>query len=191
MTARRDEINRVDPFGLTPLAWAIVYHRKEYAETLMKYGADPSGSPCQGLSAQTSPIQLARALRWREMIDAMRPHMTNASLTALRDPPKLRWKVGTYELNRRIELARTEHYADKLSGGVLIARISVDASGNPIGCNLNPGSGSDPFDRTVCSHALLVTKWFAAKDEYGEPVAGEGSIRILMPKVNTQDTKYQ
>lgn len=169
-------INRADAFGLTPLAWAVIYQRGDHANALLEHGAAPSGSACQRLSP-TAPIQFARALQWRKMIDQMRPYM-NASDAALSDPPVLLQKPPYSELARGIEQSRKRH-AGKLASDVSVkAKVSIDARGKAHGCKLESKTGIRPFDHEICSQILTTTRWKAARGKYGEPVAGDGIIRL-------------
>jgi hypothetical protein len=171
-------VNRADAFGLTPLAWAVVYHRGDHARALLKHGAAPSGSPCQRLSTPTSPMQFARALQWREMIDQMRPHMKNAPYVVLHDPPMLLSKPPLHELSRGIEQSQ-KRYAGKLASETPVtAKVSLDQKGKALDCKLDPKTGIKAFDQEICSQVLTTTRWKAARGEYGEPVAGEGIIRL-------------
>ncbi len=170
-------INLADPFGFTPLAWAVVYRRPEHAAVLLKYGADPAGSSCQGELNTTSPIQLARRMEWREMIDRFRPHLRTALFPALLDPPVLVPDAAS-ELSRILEPKRRRH-PEKLPRAISIrAKVAIDAAGNPQGCNLEAGSGVSAFDEEICAAVLDVTRWEPARGVYGNPEAGVGELRL-------------
>lgn len=170
-------INRSDPFGFTPLAWAVVYRRPDHAAVLLRYGADPAGSSCQGELNTTSPIQLARRMEWREMIDRLRPHLRTELSPALHDPPVLVPDAAS-ELSRILEPKRRRH-AERLPSAISIrAKVAIDADGNPQGCNLEAGSGVSAFDEEICAAVLDVARWEPARGVYGNPEAGVGELRL-------------
>ncbi|MEJ2459128.1 MAG: ankyrin repeat domain-containing protein [Novosphingobium sp.] len=75
---RRDkqDVNAPDMFGMTPLAWAIAYHRWPAAEALLRADASPTGASCQTAIDRESPLQVARIMRWSAMIRRLRPLVT-------------------------------------------------------------------------------------------------------------------
>ncbi|MBU1825956.1 MAG: ankyrin repeat domain-containing protein, partial [Alphaproteobacteria bacterium] len=171
-------INRTDAFGLTPLAWAVIYRRGDHAAALLKHGASPSGSSCQRLASPTSPMQFARALQWRKMIDQMRPYITKTPNVVLHDPPTLLSKPSYYELTRSIEFSRKRHAGKLENDASVIAKVSVDANGKAHDCELESKTGIKPLDHDICAQVLTGARWKAARGEYGEPVAGDGIIRL-------------
>jgi len=165
-------INRPDPFGLTPLGWAVLYKRAEQVKTLIRYGASPVGAPCLGASQSYSPIQLARILRQRNIIEQMLPLMAPEAKQHLHDDPKhgplprnsfdfIKNYEGRLGSRRRIEIL-----------------VNIDARGRPTECNLEPKTGIDELDRELCSVGLNKALWEPARDEFGEAMAGVGSLIV-------------
>ncbi|HEX8238343.1 MAG TPA: hypothetical protein VF574_01230 [Allosphingosinicella sp.] len=53
-------VDRADPYGLTPLAWAVIRHRPDVADRLMAAGASPVGADdCEAPDRPQSPLRLA------------------------------------------------------------------------------------------------------------------------------------
>lgn len=57
--ADRDRIDRPDPYGMTPLAWAVQRRRADIAARLLAAGANPIGAECDAPDRAESPLRLA------------------------------------------------------------------------------------------------------------------------------------
>lgn len=77
-------IDRADPWGLTPLAWAVIRRRPEVAARLLAAGASPIGAGCDEPGRPESPLRLA--LRTGQEALARRM-MTPAAMKRLRPWP--------------------------------------------------------------------------------------------------------
>lgn len=183
-TAAKGGVNRADDFGLTPLAWAIVYRRMDHARALLKHGASPSGAACRPADDPLSPLQLARTMRWKPMILELQPYLA-AKAQRLSDPPRLikmempeDERTALMEVYARHRAALPETYDAK-------AIVTVDRNGRGTGCKLQNPAGLADFDKRTCDLARTASRWEPARDEFGEAVAGAGIVPMrLRPEEN-------
>jgi hypothetical protein len=69
--ARPRDIDLADPYGMTPLAWAVSYRQPAAALWLVQHGATISGSDCNALDVPTSPLRLALETGQTELAEAL------------------------------------------------------------------------------------------------------------------------
>lgn len=169
----RATLNHADFFGLTPLAWAVVYRRRKHALSLLQLGANPEATDA------TSPLQIARAMRWREMIEHMKPFMRKGA-RSIYDPPILVRKSNGTSPSQPFKVL-VERYQGRLSKPTKVKIIiDVSASGKATNCKLIPTTGIAALDRDVCSIAIENTNWTPARGEFGEPVSGRAVVRMVL-----------
>lgn len=167
----RQDVNAPDLFGLTPLAWAVAYHRWPAAEALLEARASPIGATCQSAIDRESPMQVARVMRWGPMIRRMRPLVTEEEFAALRQKP--RWTDASLsEFNHALTELK-ERYETMLRGQRFTRHdlnFEVDARGNTTACAMDPASSSPTFDKELCGLAVEIVRWTPARDAFGTRV---------------------
>ena len=173
------DVNAPDMFGMTPLAWAIAYHRWPAAEALLKAKASPTGAVCQTAIDRESPLQVARIMRWYAMIRRLRPLVTEDEFANLRQKP--RWDdTSLSELNQALTELK-ERY-DKVLRQRPFSRhdllFEVDAKGNSTACSLEPGSNSPEFDKELCDLAVDIVHWAPARDAFGTAVPESAKLVV-------------
>lgn len=156
-------LNRADDFGMTPLAWAIVYRREAHIARLLEAGADPAGAACSDMSYARSPMQLARTLQWRSLILKMRPMVPAARAERLFDKP-VRDPAHSPDFT---------DLGDLLAGKRIVVTLSVNAQGRAVSCTTTRSSGDLSVDRRMCAVFVQRTRWLPARGEFGEPVAAD------------------
>lgn len=175
----RQKINAPDMFGMTPLAWAIDYHRWPAAEALLAAKADPLGATCQSAIDRESPLQVARIMRWSGMIRRLRPLVTEDQFANLRQKP--RWDDESLtELNQALTQLK-ERYdpilrKEPFSRHDLV--FQVDAKGNSTSCTLDPASSSPEFDKELCDLAVDIVQWAPARDAFGVTVPETAKLKV-------------
>jgi protein TonB len=120
------------------------------------------------IAMATAPIQIARAIRWRNVIDRMLPLVPSARAEPLFDEPKH-------------DPAHRPNYDDvrgPLRGTSVSLKLQVNASGRATGCTVARSSGNDRVDAQVCTAFIQRSRWLPARDRYGNPVAGEVTTRL-------------
>ena len=80
LASGRGAIDAADPWGLSPLAWAVIRHRSDAAAQLLAAGADPLGPGCQ-VDAAESPLRLALQTGQEALARAMLTPAVRARLT--------------------------------------------------------------------------------------------------------------
>lgn len=178
---RRDkqDVNAPDLFGMTPLAWAIAYHRWPAAEALLNAKASPTGAVCQTAIDRESPLQIARIMRWYGMIRRLRPLVTEEEFASLRQKP--RWDDQSLsEFNHGLT-ALKERYRDDLRR-IPFSRhdlsFDVDRRGNTTSCALKPASDLPAFDKELCDLALEIVRWAPARDAFGTTVPESAKLVV-------------
>jgi hypothetical protein len=175
----KQDVNAPDMFGLTPLAWAVAYHRWPAAEALLEAKASPTGAVCQSTIDRESPLQVARIMRWYAMIRRMRPLVSEDEFAALRQKP--RWDDASLsefnhaltELKERYRrILRRQDFArhDLL--------FQVDEQGNTTECRMEPASVSPGFDKELCGLAVEIVRWTPARDAFGTRVAESAKLLV-------------
>lgn len=175
----RQNVNTPDLFGLTPLAWAVAYHRWPAAEALLRAKASPTGATCQSVIDRESPLQVARIMRWYGMIRRMRPLVTEDEFAALRQKP--RWDDASLsEFNHALTELKERYRAilrrQNFSRHDLL--FQVDEQGNTTECRMEPASVSPGFDKELCGLAVEIVRWTPARDAFGTRVPE--SARLLV-----------
>ncbi|EIZ80853.1 hypothetical protein WSK_0535 [Novosphingobium sp. Rr 2-17] len=167
----KQDVNAPDLFGLTPLAWAIAYHRWPAAQALLRAKASPIGAACQSAIDRESPLQVARVMRWNGVIRAMRPLVTEEQFASLRQKP--RWQDASLnEFNHAFSELK-ERYEDELSRQRFAKHemnFDVDTDGAITSCRMDPGSESPAFDKELCGLAVEIVRWTPARDAFGTRV---------------------
>lgn len=167
----KQDVNASDLFGLTPLAWAIAYHRWPAAQALLKAKASPTGAKCQSAIDRESPLQVARVMRWYGVIRAMRPLVTEEEFASLRQKP--RWQDASLnEFNHAFSELK-ERYQAELRRQPFARHdmnFEVDEHGTTTSCSLDPGSSSPAFDKELCGLAVEIVHWTPARDAFGTRV---------------------
>lgn len=175
----KQDVNAPDMFGLTPLAWAVAYHRWPAAEALLQAKASPTGAVCQSVIDRESPLQVARIMRWYAMIRLMRPLVTEDEFASLRQKP--RWDDASLsefnhaltELKERYQriLKRQDFARHDLN-------FQVDEQGNTTECKMDPASVSPGFDKELCGLAVEIVRWTPARDAFGTRVPESAKLLV-------------
>ncbi|MFC6621124.1 ankyrin repeat domain-containing protein [Novosphingobium panipatense] len=172
-------LDRPDLFGLTPLAWAVAYHRWPAAQALLRAKASPTGGTCQTTIDRQSPLQIARIMRWYGVIRAMRPLVTEEEFASLRQKP--RWDdASLIEFNHALTELK-ERYRTVLRGQRFSRHdlnFQVDEKGNTLECVMEPASGSPAFDRELCGLAVEIVRWAPARDAFGTRVPETAKLLV-------------
>ncbi|MCJ2185464.1 ankyrin repeat domain-containing protein [Novosphingobium beihaiensis] len=175
----KQDVDAPDMFGMTPLAWAISYHRWPAAEALLRAKASPTGAACQTAIDRESPLQVARIMRWPAMIRRLRPLVTEEEFANLRQKP--RWDdTSLSELNHALAELK-ERYNKVLSQRPFsrhLVLFDVDAKGNSTSCTMKPGSNSPEFDKELCDLAIDIVHWAPARDAFGTPVPESAKLVV-------------
>lgn len=176
-------LDKPDMFGLTPLAWAVAYHRWPAAEVLIDAGAKPTGSKCQTVIDRSSPLQIARIMRWSGMIERLRPLVTEEEFASLRQNPRYDDK-SLVDFNRAFSEIRQRYdpvlRQRKFSRHEML--FEIDAKGNALSCNVTPGTNSPDFDKELCEVAIKVVRWTPARDAFAVTVPGDAKLVIGVGK---------
>lgn len=175
----KQNVNGTDMFGMTPLAWAIAYHRWPAAEALLQAKASPTGGACETAIDRESPLQVARIMRWYGMIRRLRPLVTEDEFANLRQKP--RWDdTSVSELNHALTELK-ERY-DKVLRKQPFSRhdllFDVDTKGNSTSCSLQPASNSPQFDKELCDLAIDIVHWAPARDAFGTTVPESAKLVV-------------
>jgi hypothetical protein len=172
-------LDRTDLFGLTPLAWAVAYHRWPAAEALLRAKANPTGATCQTTIDRQSPLQIARIMRWYAMIRLMRPLVSEEQFASLRQKP--RWDdASLIEFNHALSELK-ERYETQLRGQPFARHdlnFQVDKDGNTTQCTMDPGSRSPAFDKELCGLAVEIVGWTPARDAFGTRVPETAKLLV-------------
>lgn len=174
-------IDSPDLFGMTPLAWAMAYHRDAAVRFLLSRRASPSGAQCQALVDRDSPMQIARSAGWVVMVRKMKPMVSEEDYAALAEEPKL--ADGSKadfnsELGKLGERYGTIFNKDEMTRHALT--FKVDAGGKMTSCEFAPKTVSPEFDADICKLGRDVLDWQPGRDSEGRPVAGEGKVMIRL-----------
>ncbi|WP_395390943.1 hypothetical protein WBP07_10280 [Novosphingobium sp. BL-8A] len=174
-------IDAPDLFGMTPLAWAMAYHRDEAVRFLLSRHASPSGAQCQALVDRDSPMQIARASGWVGMVQRMKPMVSEDDYAALAEEPKL--ADGSKadfnsELGKLGERYGTIFHKDEMTRHALT--FKVDAHGKMTSCEFAPKTISPEFDADICKLGRDVLEWQPGRDSEGRPLGGEGKVMIRL-----------
>ncbi|MFC0204142.1 ankyrin repeat domain-containing protein [Novosphingobium soli] len=172
-------VDRTDMFGLTPLAWAVAYHRWPAAEALLRAKANPTGATCQTTIDRQSPLQIARIMRWYAMIRRMRPLVSEEEFASLRQKPRwddaslIEFNHALTELKERYErvLRRQAFRRHDLD-------FQVDEQGNTTECTMEPASVSPAFDKELCGLAVEIVRWTPARDAFGTRVPESAKLLV-------------
>lgn len=172
-------VNAPDMFGMTPLAWAIAYHRWPAAEALLRAKASPIGAVCQTAIDRESPLQVARIMRWYGMIRRLRPLVTEEEFANLRQKP--RWDDKSLsEFNHALTELK-ERYGKELRGRTFSRHdllFDIDARGTSKSCRLTPASGLPAFDKELCDLAVDIVHWAPARDAFGTTVPESAKLVV-------------
>lgn len=175
----KQKVNTPDMFDMTPLAWAIAYHRWPAAEALLQAKASPTGAVCQTAIDRESPLQVARIMRWYGMIRRLRPLVTEEEFAYLRQKP--RWDdKSLWEFNHALTELK-ERYGKELHQRSFTAHdlvFEVDAKGNSTSCTLKPESDLPNFDKELCDLALDIVQWAPARDAFGTRVPESAKLVV-------------
>lgn len=175
----RQDVNAADMFGMTPLAWAVAYHRWPAAEALLDAKASPIGAACQTVADRESPLQVARIMRWDGMIRRLRPLVTEDEFASLRQKP--RWEdASLIEFNQALTELK-ERYARQLRQQNFTRHdllFQVDAKGNSTACTLEPASNLPEFDKELCGLAIDIVRWAPARDAFGTTVPESAKLVV-------------
>jgi len=173
------KVDEPDLFGLTPLAWAVAYHRWPAAEALLRAKASPIGAACQSAIDRESPLQVARVMRWYAMIRRMRPLVTEEEFASLRQKP--RWTDASLsefnhaltELKERYEATLRQQRFTRHD-----LNFEVDERGNTTSCTMDPASISPGFDKELCGLAMEIVRWTPARDAFGTRVPESAKLLV-------------
>lgn len=174
-------IDSPDLFGMTSLAWAIAYHRDGAARFLLARQASPSGAQCQALMDRDSPMQIARAQGWLQMVLKMKALVPEADYARLAEEPAL---PDGNKAQFNAELAKlgdrygTIFNKDELTRHEL--KFTVNAGGRVTSCSFEPKTVSPEFDADICRLGAEVFKWKPARDAEGRSIPGNGKLMIRL-----------
>ncbi|MEE4453712.1 ankyrin repeat domain-containing protein [Novosphingobium resinovorum] len=172
-------IDKPDLFGLTPLAWAVAYHRWPAAQALLRAKANPIGGTCQTTIDRQSPLQIARVMRWYGVIRAMRPLVTDEQFASLRQKP--RWDdASLVEFNHALTELKERYDAvlRRQPFGRHDLNFQVDEQGNTTECTMDPASGAPAFDKELCGLAVEIVRWAPARDAFGTRVPESAKLLV-------------
>lgn len=172
-------LNSTDMFGLTPLAWAVAYHRWPAAEALLRAKASPTGGTCQTTIDRQSPLQIARIMRWYAVIRRMRPLVTEEQFASLRQKP--RWDdASLIEFNHALTELKERYEAPlrKIPFARHDLNFSVDEQGQTTECTMAPASGVPAFDKELCGLAMEIVHWAPARDAFGTRVPESARLMV-------------
>jgi len=179
LTRDKQDVNAADMFGMTPLAWAIAYHRWPAAEALLAAKATPTGASCQTSIDRQSPLQVARIMRWDGMIRRLRPLVTEDEFASLRQKPK--WDdESLIEFNHALTELK-DRFAVTLRSQPFTRHdliFEIDRKGNTINCTIEPASPSAEFDKELCDIATDVVRWAPARDAFGTTVPESAKLVV-------------
>lgn len=175
----KQDVDAPDLFGLTPLAWAVAYHRWPAAEALLAAKANPKGAACQSLIDRESPMQVARVMRWYGVIRRMRSLVSEEEFAGLRQKPRwddaslIEFNHALTELKERYEtiLRRQDFARHDLD-------FQVDERGNTTACTMAPASVSPGFDKELCGLAVEIVRWTPARDAFGTRVPETAKLLV-------------
>ncbi|SFG10450.1 hypothetical protein SAMN05518801_107142 [Novosphingobium sp. CF614] len=175
----KQDVNMPDMFGMTPLAWAIAYHRWPAAEALLRARANPTGGTCQTAIDREAPLQVARIMRWYGMIRRLRPLVTEEEFASLRQKP--RWDdASLIEFNHALTELMDRY--DKALRRQSFSRhdlvFDIDAKGNSTSCSLEPASDLPDFDKELCDLAVDIVRWAPARDAFGTTVRESAKLVV-------------
>ena len=178
---RRDhqDVNAPDMFGMTPLAWAIAYHRWPAAEALLRADANPTGAACQTAIDRESPLQVARIMRWSGMIRRLRPLVTEEQFASLRQNPSWDDK-SLQELNHALTELK-ERYAEQLRRQNFSRHnvlFEIDEKGNSVSCKLEPEAKIPEFGEELCGLAVDIVQWAPTRDAFGVTVPESAKLLV-------------
>lgn len=175
----KQPVNAPDMFGMTPLAWAISYHRWPAAEALLHAKASPTGAACQTAIDRESPLQVARIMRWDGMIRRLRPLVTEEEFANLRQKP--RWDdTSLSEFNHALTELK-ERYGKELRKRPFARHdlvFEIDAKGNSLSCTIEPASDMPAFDEELCDLAVDIVRWAPARDAFGTTVPESAKLVV-------------
>lgn len=175
--ARPQDIDKPDMFGLTPLAWAIAYQRWRTADVLIEAGASPTGARCQTAIDRQSPLQVARLMRWTDMIGRLRSYVSEEEFASLRQNPRYD-DASLADFNRAF--FQIKHRYDPILRQRRFSRyelqFTIDEAGNSTSCELVPASNSAEFDAELCEVAMKVVRWTPARDAFATTVSGDAKL---------------
>lgn len=175
-----DTIDKPDIFGMTPLAWAVAYRRLDAVEMLLRAKASPGGPQCQTVVDMRSPMQVARHMQWKRMVQRFLPLVSEADRKSLEQktaaiPGSLtEFNKVLIELNQRYEETLGESGPSRHS-----MLLEVDEKGNTTSCKLEPATSVPRFDAELCANAVLTLKWNPARNINGKAVKGETAISLV------------
>ncbi|MBT0666884.1 ankyrin repeat domain-containing protein [Novosphingobium profundi] len=171
------DIDKPDMFGLTPLAWAIAYQRWRTADVLIEAGASPTGAGCQSAIDRQSPLQVARLMRWSDMLLRLRPYVSEDQFASLRQNPRYddtslaAFNRAFFEIRQRYDpILRQRKFAR------YEMRFTIDEKGNSTSCEVVPASNSPAFDGELCEVAMKVVRWTPSRDAFGTTVPGDAKL---------------
>ncbi|GFE76411.1 hypothetical protein [Novosphingobium sp. TCA1] len=174
-------IDSPDLFGMTPLAWAIAYHRDAAARYLLSQHASPSGAQCQALVDRDSPMQIARARSWIAMVLRMKALVPEQDYAALAEDPALpdgNKAAFNGELRKLGERYGDIFNKDSMTRHEL--KFSLDPKGQIKHCAFEPKTVSAEFDKDICKLGQEQLKWNPARDPEGRTVSGEAKLVIRL-----------
>jgi hypothetical protein len=144
---------------------------------LLQAGANPVGADCSRADSPLAPVRIARESGWREMIETMLANMERREVARLYEPPQR----GPVPPEARNTLERlVERYRDRLEPGrtQIVATVEVDAAGTSRSCELKEATGVAEIDDELCRLIDPTHRWSAARNAFGERVAGEGTVKV-------------
>ncbi len=175
--AQPQDIDKPDMFGLTPLAWAIAYQRWRSADVLIAAGASPTGAACQTAIDRESPLQVARLMRWSDMLLRLKPLVSEEQFANLRQNPRYD-DASLADFNRAFAQIRQRYdpILRKMPFSRHELRFTIDEKGNSTSCEQVPASNSPAFDREICEVAIKVVRWTPARDAFATTVPGDAKL---------------
>lgn len=174
-------IDSPDLFGMTPLAWAVAYHRDAAVRFLLSRDASPSGAQCQALVDRDSPMQIARAQPWLAMVLRMKALVSEQDYARLAEDPAL---LDGSKAAFNAELAKLgDRYGTIFNKDAMTRhelKFTVDPKGAVKSCTFEPKTVSPEFDADICKLGGEQLKWTPARDPEGRVVAGDAKLMIRL-----------
>ena len=169
LRAKEPLVNRPDVLQMTPLAWAIVYGRRDQAKLLLEHGAGPNGAVCSTSTYPEAPISLARALRRRDLVALMERH-SNPALWLPFPRPYL-----DRALSKKVlpigPISETQRLA---------AKLLITADGHISQCTFENSGLTMGFADRLCHEFKSKLVYFPGTDEDGNPTAQEIEQKIRL-----------
>jgi hypothetical protein len=169
LNVKRRLVNRADPLGMTPLAWAVVHGRTEQAKVLLNYGASPDGETCARGRNGKDPVSLATVLKRRDMLALMQRRPL---------PARDLWLEKAYpDWRRSKKLALPKGITTSVR---VTAKLLIGADGHIRRCNFGNACLDARAADELCHELQSKRVYFPGTDNDGNPVPQEIEQRLVL-----------